>query len=92
MKPMEPKEVIKCDVLKELHVHMFGEKNKTVLRIVKWNTSDKPCLENRRFYFTIDYDEWRPMKMAPIGAEEFKVILENKDLIKSLLGEVGDSK
>lgn len=77
---------IKCEEIKVLYVKEYAGKNKTVLRIVRWG-NDKPVIENRRFYFTIDYDEWRPMRVAPIGINEWKILIENKEEIEKLLYE-----
>jgi hypothetical protein len=81
----EKKEIV-CTVIKELNTIQYGEKNKCVLRIVRWGEGS-PVLENRKMYWNIDYDVWRAQKLAPITPTEIRVIEENMEEIKELLGE-----
>jgi hypothetical protein len=83
--PKEKKEIV-CNVIKEFNTIQYGEKNKCVLRIVKWG-DNPPVLENRKMYWNIDYDVWRAQKVAPITLTEINVIEENIEEIKELLGE-----
>ena len=56
--------------------------NKEVLQIVRWGKG-KPTLE-KRGYFLKD-DEWFTAKAKGFNAEDFKMIMENKERIEDTL-------
>jgi len=80
------------DVLRELHVEVHGEKNKTVLRIVKWKNAPTPVLENRRMFFTKTLGDWAPQKVAGLGPKEWAILLENADEVTKLLSGEGSGQ
>jgi hypothetical protein len=75
-----------CQVLKVFSSIPSGKKNKTELRIVKWEKSKTPSIEKRRMFFNDSENKWINYKASPIDAEDFKLILDNLDEVKELMG------
>ena len=46
-------------------------------------------LENRRFYWDKNYDEWRMRKTAGMGIDEWKILVQHADAIERALARRG---
>ncbi|NLB35094.1 MAG: hypothetical protein GX817_04680 [Elusimicrobia bacterium] len=76
---------IREDVLLEVSQTEDDRGGKVVIRVVSWNKGI-PKLEKRSFWTTMD-GEVRTGKIVGITAEDFEVILKNKDKIADSLSE-----
>lgn len=73
---------ITCDVVKVLNeTKVRGDVVR--LQVVRWN-SGKPLLEKRAYWYD-DGDQEHPGKAKGLTAEDFDIILQNADEIRTIL-------
>lgn len=75
---------ITCDVVKVIHEDVNPHNgSKTRLQVVSWNKG-KPTLEKRP-YTILDDGQERSLKSKGLTAEDFDIILQNADEIRTVL-------
>jgi hypothetical protein len=73
---------IKETVVKVLSEQEIDANNKTIIRIVRWN-SGRPQLEKRKFYQS--ENTWKPGKAAGFNIDDFLVLKDSLEEIENLL-------